>query len=140
MTAIRRLTWASLVYVVWATTAAAVAIAQGRPAGFAGEQTGLPAGKDFLFGMGTALSPPLWWIAIQLLLTRWLGRADRFRRIGIYGLIVFGILECVGAMGEPITFTIFRPATLDPFLAVIQAGMIVLPAAMALFGVRAPRN
>jgi len=112
----------------------------GRPAGFAGQSSGLSAGKDYLIGMGTALSPPLWWIAIQLVLTRWVSRPDRFRRVGIYGLIVFGVLECMGAMGEPITFTVFRPASFDPLLAVIQAGMIVLPAAMVLFGVRAPKS
>ena len=51
-----------------------------------------------------------------------------------------GVLECIGASGEPITLVVFRPATFDPLLAVIQAGMIVLPAAMALFGVRASRS
>jgi len=125
------------VYVAWATVAAIVAIIQNRPAGFAGQSSGLSVGKDYLLGMGTALSPPLWWIAIQLLFTRWLGRPDRWRRIGVYGLIVFGICECLGASGEPITLVVFRPATFDPLLAVIQAGMIVLPAAMTLFGLRA---
>src|SRR5262245_12888590 len=140
MTAVRRLTRTSVVYIVWATAAGIVAIAQNRPAGFAGQATGLSATNDFLFGIGTALSPPLWWIAIQALLTRWAPRPDRIGRIGIYGLILFGVLECVGALGEPITYTVFAPGTFDPFLAIVQAGMIVLPAIMAVFGVRALRR
>src|SRR5262245_20082800 len=140
MPAIRRLMRVSLVYVAWATIAASMAIVQQRPAGFAGQATGLSAGQDYLIGLGTALSPPLWWIVIQLILTRWVARGDRWRRVGIYGLMLFGVLEFIGALGEPITLAIFRPATFDPFLAVIQAGMIVLPAAMAWLGVLALRD
>jgi len=140
MVAIRRLTCTSVTYIVWATVAGMIAVAQNRPAGFAGQSTGLSAMNDFLFGIGTALSPPIWWIAAQALLTRWAPRRDRFGRIGIYGLIVFGVLECVGALGEPITYTIFAPGTRDLFLAVIQLGMIGLPAMMAAAGVRALRR
>ena len=83
----------------------------------------------------------IWWVAIQAVLTRWTSRGDRFGRIGLYGLIVFGAAECIGALGEPITYAIFSADRFDPFLAVIQAGMIALPAVMAILGARAlPRR
>jgi hypothetical protein len=121
---------------VWATMAGIVAVAQNRPAGFAGQATGLSAWWDFALGLGTALSPPVWWIAIQALLTSWVPRSDRLGRIGRSGLVLFGVAECVGALGEPITYAIFAPGTFNAGLAGIQAGMIVLPAVMAVAGVR----
>ncbi len=125
---------------IWATIAGVVAIVLQRPAGFAGRSTGLSASQDFLFGIGTALSPPIWWIAIQLLLTRWAPRKDRLGRVGIWALIAFGVGECIGALGEPITRASFAPDTFNPLLAGIQTGMIVLPALMAFRGIRALRS
>jgi len=135
----RRLPRTSYIYLAWATVAGIIAIARDLPAGFAGQASGLPVRGDFVFGMGTALSPPVWWMVIQLLLTRWAARSDRRRRAGVLGLIVFGLLECIGALGEPITYEVFSPSTLDPGLALIQSGMIALPAAMAWFGFLARR-
>src|SRR5262245_34836369 len=59
--AVRRLVTVTIAYLAWASVAAAVAVARDLPAGFAGTHSGLSASRDFLFGMGTALSPPLWW-------------------------------------------------------------------------------
>jgi hypothetical protein len=140
--AMRRLIRTSILYIVWATAGAVVAIIQNRPAEFGGQESGLPVVNDFVYGMGTALSPTLWWILLQGVFTDWARRAGRLGRIGIYGLIVFGVCEFIGALGEPITYEIFRPETFDPFLAAIQGGMIVLPALVVIFGflARGPRN
>ena len=48
-------------------------------------------------------------------------------------------MECIGALGEPVTVQALSPSTFDPLLAVTQFGMIILPLA-AIFGVRAWRN
>src|SRR5262245_39890478 len=129
-----RLIRCSVAYLVWASLATAVAIAQDRPAEFGGATSGLPVWKDFVFGMGTALSPALWWMVLHAIVTVLVGRSDRAGRVGVISLTVVGALEFVGAMGEPITLEVLRPATFDPLLAVIQLGMIALPLGIAAFG------
>jgi hypothetical protein len=137
--AVLRLAHLSTLYIVWASVGGIVAIVQDRPAGFAGQESGLAVWKDFVFGMGTALSPTAWWIALQSLLTWWTRRSDGLRTVAIYGLTLFGFGEFIGALGEPITYAIFRPETFNPFLAVVQGGMIVLPAAIMWLGAVARR-
>jgi hypothetical protein len=56
-------------------------------------------------------------------------------RGAIGALTGFGVLECIGALGEPVTLQAFAPSTFDPLLAVVQLGMILLPLAAAVYGV-----
>jgi len=137
---IRRLTRISLVYLVWASIGGIVAVMQDRPAGFAGQQSGLAVWKDFVFGMGTALSPTVWWLAIQALLTHWAPRGDRLGRVGVYGLLLVGFGEFIGAIGEPMTYVVFRPSTFDPLLAIVDSGLIILPALMMMMAFHARRG
>jgi hypothetical protein len=125
---------ASLAYLVWAGVAAAVAIARNLPAGFAGTETGLSAARDFLFGMGTALSPPIWWMAAQAVCVGLAMRAAGRRRAFTIALIAFGISEFVGALGEPITWQLARRPGADLALSAIQAGMIFLPLLVIVSG------
>ena len=60
--------------------------------------------------------------------------------MGIIGLGVVGLLECIGALGEPITFVVLNPRTFQPGLAVIQLGMMATPAVMAVLAFRAWRR
>jgi hypothetical protein len=78
--------------------------------------------------MGTALSAPLVWMVAQALLT-WLAWNQRNRRStwGVIGLALFGAATFIGALGEPITYELLNPVTFNPLLAVIQAGMIIIP-------------
>jgi predicted permease len=86
--------------------------------------------------MGTALSPPLWWMGLQALLT-WLAWNQMNRRStwGVIGLVIFGASGFIGALGEPITYELLNPVTFSPLLAVIQTGMIIIPLVMTMFAI-----
>ena len=134
---LKRLVQSSILYLIWASIAAVVAIGLNRPAEFGGSTIGLPVVQDFIFGMGTALSPPLSWMVAQVLLT-WLAwnQTKRKSTWGVIGLALFGVAEFVGALGEPITYELLNPGTFNPLLAVIQAGMIIIDSLMMVFAIR----
>lgn len=135
-----RLGRASILYVAWSLIAATVAIAQDLPAEFAGFASQLSVAEEFVYGMGTALSPPLYWLAVLVVLVALLGRADVWGKVAAAGLALSGVLTAIGAVGEPITTRVWSPATFDPPLAAIQAGMILIPIAMAVLGWRELRR
>jgi uncharacterized membrane protein len=134
---LRRLVQSSILYLIWASIAAVVAIVLNLPAQFGGSTTGLPVVQDFIYGMGTALSPSLWWMVPQALLT-WLAWNQTNRRStwGVIGLTLFGFAEFIGALGEPITYELLDPVTFNLLLAVIQAGMIIIPLVMTVFAIQ----
>jgi hypothetical protein len=55
---------------------------------------------------------------------------------GVIGLTLFGVAEFIGALGEPITYELLDPVTFNPLLAVIQAGMIIIPFVMMVFAIQ----
>ena len=135
---LRRLVQSSILYLIWASIGAVVAVVSNRPAQFGGSTSGLPVVQDFIYGTGTALSPPLlWWMVPQALLT-WLAWNQRNRRstLGVIGLALFGAATFIGALGEPITYELLNPITFNPLLAVIQAGMIIIPLAMTVLAMQ----
>jgi predicted permease len=73
----------------------------------------------------------------QALLT-WLAWNQRNRRStwGVIALAVFGAATFIGALGEPITYELLNPATFNPLLAVIQAGLIIIPFVMMVFAIQ----
>ncbi len=87
--------------------------------------------------MGTALSPPILWLVAQAFLT-WLAwnQTKRKSTWGVIGLALFGVAEFGGALGEPITYELLNPGTFNPLVAVIQAGMIIIPFVMMVFGIQ----
>jgi hypothetical protein len=135
---LRRLVLSSILYLIWASIGAGVAIVLNRPAQFGGSISGLPVVQDFIYGMGTALSPPLlWWMVPQALLT-WLAWNQMNRRStwGVIGLALFGAATFIGALGEPITYELLNPVTFNLVLAVVQAGMIIIPFVMIVFAIQ----
>lgn len=133
--ALKRLRAASTAYIVWALISNGVAIALNRPAEFGGSSSGLPVVQDFLYGMGTALGPPLYWLAAMAFFL-WLStRAGRAGTIGVIALAIAGLLTLIGALGEPVTLELLNPATFDLMVAVAQVGMIILPFLMFVFGI-----
>ena len=134
---LKRLVLSSILYLIWASIATVVAVTLNLPAQFGGLTSALPVVQDFLYGMGTALSPPLWWMVPQALLT-WLARNQMNRRStwGVTGLMLFGASGFIGALGEPITYELLNPATFSPLLAVIQTGMIIIPLVMMVFAIQ----
>ena len=132
---LKRLIACSVLYVVWASIAAVVAIAENRAGEFAGFSTGLPALQNFLYGMGTGMSPPLLHLIVQVAFTILTPRRDRWGWVGVVGLAIFGLLTVIGAIFEPINLELLNPVTFNLLRAVIQSGMIIIPFAMMVFGI-----
>ena len=132
---LKRLIACSVLYVVWASIAAVVAIAENRAGEFAGFSTGLPALQNFLYGMGTGMSPPLLHLIVQVVFTILALRRDRWGGVGVVGLAFFGLLTVIGAIFEPINLELLNPVTFNLLKAVIQSGMIIIPFAMMVFGI-----
>jgi hypothetical protein len=127
----------SILDLIWASIATVVAIVLNLPAQFGGSTTALPVVRDFIYGMGTALGPPLVWMVALALLT-WLAWNQKSRRStwGVIGLTLFGATEFIGALGEPITYELLNPVTFNLLLAVIQAGNIIIPLVMMVFAIQ----
>ena len=132
---LKRLIACSVLYVVWASIAAVVAIAENRAGEFAGFSTGLPALQNFLYGMGTGMSPSLLHLIVQVAFTILAPRGDRWGGVGVVGLAIFGFLTVNGALWEPINLELLNPVTFNLPRAVIQLGMIMIPFAMMVFGI-----
>jgi hypothetical protein len=135
---LKRLVQSSILYLGCASIGGVTAIVSNRPAQFGGSTSGLPVVQDFIYGSGTAMSPPLlWWMVPQAFLT-WLAWKQTNRRStwGVIGLTLFGGGYFIGALGEPITYELLNPVTFNPLLAVIQAGMVMIPLVMMVFGIQ----
>lgn len=131
----KRLTISSVFYTIFALIGAGVAITENRPSDAGGWSTGLPALQDFLYGNGTAMSPPLYMIVAVLIFTLLASRNGRWGKVGIGGLTICGLLFSIGMLVEPIVPQIFSPATFELTKAVIVAGLIILPLSMMVFGI-----
>ena len=127
----------SILDLIWASIATVVAIVLNLPAQFGGSTTALPVVRDFIYGMGTALSAPLVWLVAQALLT-WLAWNQMNRRStsGVIGLALFGATTFIGLLGEPITYELLNPVTFNPLLAFIPAGQIIIDSVMMVFAIQ----
>jgi hypothetical protein len=132
----KRLITSAVLYMVLASVGAVIAIMENRPAAAGGFSTGLPVLQDFLYGNGTAMSPPLYMLIALAIFTILAPRHDRWGVVGVGGLTMAGLLFCIGALVEPILFEIFNPLTFDLFRATIEAGLIIVPFLMMVFGIR----
>ena len=112
-----------------------IANMENRPSEIARFSTSLPAAQDFLYGNGTALSPPLYLLIALAILTVLAPRRDRWGGVGVVGLAIFGLFTVIGALGEPMLLEILNQVTFDLSKAVIEAGLIILPLAMMVFGI-----
>lgn len=135
-TTLKRLISSAVIYMVLASIGAVIAIMENRPAEAGGFSTGLPVLQDFLYGNGTAMSPPLYMFIALAIFAKLAPRLDRWGVVGVGGLTIAGLLFGIGALVEPILFEIFSPAEFDLFKAVIEAGLIIVPFLMMAFGIR----
>ena len=135
---LKRLVLSSILYLIWASIGAVVAIVLNLPAQFGGSTSDLSVVQDFLYGKGTSLGPPLLWYMVPQALLTWLAWNQTNRRStwGVIGLTLFGAATFIGALGEPITYELLNPATFNPLLAVIQAGLIIIPFVMTVFAIQ----
>lgn len=135
-TTLKRLITSSILYMVIALIGAVVAIFENRPANAGGISTGLPVLQDFLYGNGTAMSPPLYMLVAQAIFTVLAPRRDRWGTFGVGGLTIAGLLFGVGMLVEPILSEIFNPSSLEFFKALIVIALIIVPLVMLVFGIR----
>ena len=131
---LKRLIVSTICYMVIALIGGVVAIRENLPAGIGGYHSEQTVTQGFIYGIGTALSPPLYTLIVQIALLLLTSRKDRWGTVGVFGLTLIGLMTCVGALGEPINQQIFNPATFDPLKALIMAGMILIPFAIVVFG------
>jgi hypothetical protein len=81
------------------------------------------------------MSPPLYWLIAQAILTALAPRGGLWGIVGISGLIVMGLFFSVFGALEPIVLKIFHPGTFDLLKVIIVTGGIVLAFFMVVFGV-----
>ena len=124
----------SIVYIGLALIAAAVAIIENRTAQ-AVLSSRLPVVQGFLYGNGTAMSPPLYWLVAQGILTALAPRRDRWGTVGVVGLTIVGLLFGIFGALEPIVLEIFNPKTFDLPKAILVAGAIIVAFLMVVFGI-----
>ena len=132
---LKRLVTSSILYMGIILIAAVIAMLENLPAEAAGLTSNAPVWQGFLYGNGTAMSPPLYWLIAQAVLTALAPRRGFWGIAGIVGLIVTGLLFSVFGALEPIVLKIFNPATFDLLKVIVVTGGIVLAILMVIFGV-----
>ena len=81
------------------------------------------------------MSPGLPWLIGQVILTIFVFRKDLWGTVGVVGLIIFGLLSGIFSITEPNVQKIFSLSPFDPFKVVIEAGIIIIPFVMMVFGI-----
>lgn len=131
---------ASLVNLIGNSLGTIVALQQGLAAGLGNVPNSQSVLQDFLGLKGTALSAPLSFMLIQLVLTILALQSGFPRKIGTGGLIFFGFFYTLAQAGEPILLRQFSPGGFDSLQFLILLINILSAAAMLLFGVPAWRT
>jgi hypothetical protein len=131
---VKRLITSSILYMGIILIGAIIAIIENLPAEAAGLKSNAPVWQGFLYGYGTAMSPPLYWLIVQAILTALASRRGRWGTVGIVGLIATGLLYSIFGALEPIVQKIFNPAAFDLLKVIIISGGIVLAVLMVVFG------
>jgi len=96
--------------------------------------------QDFLGLKGTALSAPLSFLLVQLLLTILAMRKGSPGKIGIGGLTFVGLFYTLAQAGEPIVLQQFRPGGFDLTQSIILLANIGSAIAMLVLGIKAWRT
>lgn len=128
---------AAFLTVLTSILGAGIAIDREYPAGAFGLSTGLTARNDFLYGLGTGISPPLWWLVLFVAASWapiWGGRA---RRLGVWWLTLSGVTILVGQLGEPITYDALSASGLGGAESAVVIGNLILGVALSVLGARA---
>ena len=139
-TYVKRLLFVSILYLISAGIGTALAVQDNLPAEFGGFLHGKDVLSDFILGTGTALSPPLIMLIVQILFMVFLTRNGALGRLGAGGLMVLAVLYTFGQLGEPILWRMFGPGGFHPLLALVIAANILLPVGMLFTGLRAWRR
>jgi len=117
-----------------------MAIDEDLPEEFLGRRSENMPQEDFVRGTGTALSPGVKMLTVQMVATLLAGRRGVLGKVGAGGLIVLGVASTFGMLGEAITYRVLNPKTFDPPKAIVVISNILFPILMIVFGVRAMKR
>ncbi len=137
---VSRLVSISICYLLIAQIGSALAVIENLPAEFGGLLHGKVVLNDFVSGLGTAISPPLIMLVIQVLFMILLLRQDSLKRIGAGGLMVLGALYFVGQAGEPSLWRNLAPGGFHLEQVLVIAANLILPALMFWWGLSVLRR
>lgn len=138
-TSLRWLVTASITNLLGNSLGTIVALQQNLAADWGGSLNGQNVLQDFLGFKGTALSAPLSFMLVQLVIT-WLAlKPGRLGRIGVGGLTFIGLFYTLAQAGEPILLRQFQPDGFHLFQFAILLVNILSAAAMLVFGIQAWR-
>ena len=123
----------ALFYPVFAIMAALISMAEQMEPQFLGIKTGLDLIENFLFGVGTALSPPLsllvWFVPLV-----WFGRSrSNSGTSAIFFTMLLSGLCFLNSLLSPINRQIIDAGEFD-LVAMIQMLMMLIPLAVIYFG------
>ena len=138
-TSLKWLVTASIVNVAGNTLGTVVAINRNLAAGLGSVPNSNSVLKDFLGLKGTALSGPLAFMLIQLVLTILALRPGLTWQIGIGGLTFLGLFYTLAQIGEPIVLRQFSPGGFDITQSFILLVNIISAVGMLVFGIMAWR-
>jgi len=132
---LRGLVLSSIAAVLLFAVGATVAIHRGWAVEWAPLRTGLPADQDFVFGAGTAMSPPLGGLVAQALLTLAATMRNRWGSGAVLILVLGGLASAYALAAEPITRTLYAEMAAQPLAAMLKTATIVAPLAMSACGI-----
>ena len=139
-TSLKWLITASLANLVGNSLGTVLALQRHLAADWGGSLNGQDVLRDFIGFKGTALSAPLSFMFIQLLLT-WLAlRPDQLGKVGIGLLTFIGLFNTLAQAGEPIFLRQFQPGGFDLAQFMILMVNIVSAMTMLVMGVKAWRT
>jgi hypothetical protein len=123
----------ALFYPIFAVMAALISMAEQMEPQFLGIKTGLDLIKNFLFGVGTALTPPLsllvWFVPLV-----WFGRSrSNSGTSAIFFTMLLSGLCFLNSLLSPINRQIIDAGEFD-LVAMIQMLMMLIPLAVIYFG------
>ena len=139
-TSLKWLVTASLLNLVGNSLGAVISLGQNLAADWGGSLNGQDVLRDILGFKGTALSAPLSFMLIQLVITLLALRPDRLGKIGVGGLTFIGLFYTLAQIGEPILLRQFHPGGFDLLQFIALLVNIVSAIAMLVMGMRAWRN
>ncbi len=131
----KRLINISIFYLISSAIGTALAVQENLPSEFGGLLQGKNVLNDFISGLGTAFSPPLIVLAVQVLFMVLITRQDALKRIGAGGLMVLGALYFFGQLGEPALWRNLTPGGFHLEQALVIAANLILPILMFFAGV-----
>jgi hypothetical protein len=117
-----------------------IAFRQNLTADWGGALGGQDVLRDFLGFKGTALSAPLPFMIIQLMITLLAWRPGRSRPIAVATLTFVGFFYTLAQAGEPIVLRLFRQGGFDLAQAIAFTANEASAIAMLVMGIRAWRT